>query len=84
SEQAIATDCLALRNRLHFTRSHLPWALPTVWLGFLGVLINRIRRGQIERVKPILGIMLGRIRVASPFTSSKKPLGGVYERQAQL
>lgn len=58
--RAAAADCLALSNRLRFTRNHRPWALPTVWLGFLLVLANRLRRGQRERLRPILAIMLGR------------------------
>ncbi|MDN5849502.1 MAG: glycosyltransferase family 2 protein, partial [Nitrococcus sp.] len=78
ADQAIATDCLALRNRLRFTRTRLPWALPTVWLGFLGVLINRICRGQIDRVKPILGIMFGRFQLPLPAgegrASSSRPV----------
>jgi GT2 family glycosyltransferase len=61
---AAATDCLAIRNRLMFARKRLPWAVPTVWLGLLGVLVNRIRRGQVDRVKPIVEIMFGRSRAA--------------------
>lgn len=58
--QTPAADYLALRNRLWFTRNRIPWALPTVWLGFLLVLANRARRGQFDRIIPILNIMLGR------------------------
>lgn len=59
-ERRPVTDYLALANRLRFTRRHRPWALPTVWLGFLAVLLNRFRRGQYDRLRPILGIMFGR------------------------
>lgn len=59
-ERTPAADYLALRNRLWFTRNRIPWALPTVWLGFLLVLANRVRRGQFDRILPILNIMLGR------------------------
>lgn len=52
-------DLLALRNRLRFTWRICPWALPTVWLGMLGVLGNRFRRRQWDRILPILGLMLG-------------------------
>lgn len=58
--QVPAADYLALRNRLRFTRNRIPWALPTVWLGFLLVLANRARRRQFDRLIPILNIMLGR------------------------
>lgn len=61
-ERSVRADCLALRNRLLFTRNRLPWALPTVWLGLIWALINRIRRGQLDRVRPILTILLGRSR----------------------
>jgi len=64
-ERRPTTDYLALANRLRFTRRHRPWALPTVWLGFLAVLMNRARRGQYERLMPILGIMFGRGRGAA-------------------
>jgi GT2 family glycosyltransferase len=53
-------EYLALRNRLLFTRKRVPIAFPTVWLGLLGVILNRLRRGQFDRVAKILRIMLGR------------------------
>jgi len=57
-------DLLALRNRLLFTRKRMPWALPTVWLGLLAALVNRLRRGQADRVGPLLAVMFGRTRSA--------------------
>jgi GT2 family glycosyltransferase len=53
-------EYLALRNRLLFTRKRVPIAFPTVWLGLLGVILNRLRRGQFDRIGKILRIMLGR------------------------
>ena len=53
-------EYLALRNRLLFTRKHVAVAFPTVWLGFLVVILNRLRRGQFDRIGKILRIMLGR------------------------
>ncbi len=79
--QSPAADYLALRNRLRFTRNRIPWALPTVWLGFLLVLANRLRRGQLDRIIPILAIMLGRTPNNRPFTSSKQSAGRWHERQ---
>lgn len=57
-----AIDGLALRNRLRFTRRHYWWALPTVWLGLLGVMARRIRRRQWRRVPLVLAVMFGRWR----------------------
>ena len=76
-----AMDYLALRNRIRFTRKRLPWALPTVWLGLLWVLANRLRRGQFDRIVPILTIMLGRAPSARPLTSSKQLVERWHERQ---
>lgn len=53
-------EYLALRNRLLFTRKRVPVAFPTVWLGFLVVILNRLRRGQFDRIGKILRIMFGR------------------------
>jgi GT2 family glycosyltransferase len=57
--RSASADIMALRNRLRFTRKRYPWALPVVWLGFLGVVVNRIRRGQSDRIAAILSIMFG-------------------------
>lgn len=43
-------DYLSLRNRVYMMRKHYPWALPLVLLSYLGVLVNRIRRGQANRI----------------------------------
>ncbi len=43
-------DYLGLRNRVHMMRTHYPWALPLVLLSYLGVMLNRIRRGQANRI----------------------------------
>lgn len=52
-------DGLALRNRLRFTARHNRRALPTVWLGMLGVMLQRIRRRQWRRVPVVLSVMFG-------------------------
>lgn len=52
-------DGLALRNRLRFTARHHRAALPTVWLGMLGVALRRMRRRQWRRVPAVLAVMLG-------------------------
>ena len=43
-------DYLALRNRIYMMRKHYPWALPVVAASYLGVMLNRIRRGQANRI----------------------------------
>jgi GT2 family glycosyltransferase len=43
-------DYLSLRNRMYMMRKHYPWGLFPVLLGYLGVMLNRIRRGQADRL----------------------------------
>lgn len=43
-------DYLSLRNRVFLMRTYYPWALPVVALSYLGVAINRLRRGQADRI----------------------------------
>ncbi|MDD4701143.1 MAG: glycosyltransferase family 2 protein [Desulfovibrio sp.] len=43
-------DYLGLRNRVYMMRKHYPWALPLVLLSYLGVMLNRVRRGQADRI----------------------------------
>lgn len=54
-----SADYYALRSRLLFTLKRMRWAFPSVWLSYFGVLFNRVRRGQLERVPTIVRIMLG-------------------------
>ena len=44
-------DFLILRNRLYFIKKHFPMSVPSAILGYAGVVFNRIRRGQAERLK---------------------------------
>ena len=62
-----AIDFLALRNRLYFTYKHAIVAFPIVWIAMVGVVLNRIRRGQIKRVFPIIQLMFGRWELTSIF-----------------
>ena len=43
-------DYLSLRNRVYMMRKHYSWALPIVLLSCLGVMLNRVRRGQTDRI----------------------------------
>jgi len=58
-------DLYALKNRVVFTRRYYPYALPTVYLGLMMAMLNRVRRRQWGRVGLIARIMLrGGKRVA--------------------
>ena len=50
-------DSYGIRNRIRFTRIYYPLALPTVYLGLVVAIANRLRRGQPERVLDILRII---------------------------
>ncbi|MDR2075669.1 MAG: glycosyltransferase family 2 protein [Desulfovibrio sp.] len=43
-------DYLILRNRIYFMRRHYLWSLPLALCGYGGVLLNRIRRNQADRL----------------------------------
>lgn len=47
-------DYLSLRNRIWLMRNYYPAALPLTLLSYLGVILNRIRRGQIDRIGLVL------------------------------
>lgn len=53
-EKSELSDFYSLRNRIVFTRKFYPKFLLTVLLSFICVLINRIRRGQLDRVVTVL------------------------------
>lgn len=52
-------DRHGIRSRILFTRRFHPWALPTVYLGLLGAMLNRARRRQWDRLPMILRLMIG-------------------------
>ncbi len=49
-EKSELADYFGLRNRIVFTKKHFPYCLPTVYIGFIVTMINRIRRGQTARL----------------------------------
>ncbi len=49
-------DYYGVRNRLLYTRKHAPEALPSVYLGLLITIVNRVQRRQWERIPMILGL----------------------------
>lgn len=46
-------DFLILRNRLYFVKKHYPLSIPTAILGYLAVILNRVRRNQLGNLKII-------------------------------
>ncbi len=51
-------DYHGIRSRILFTRRFYPYALPTVYLGLFGAVLNRVVRGQWDRIPMILKLML--------------------------
>ena len=47
-------DYLAVRNRLYLMRTVYPWSLPVAIPGLAGVFLNRLRRGQADRLPLLL------------------------------
>lgn len=58
-EKSMTADYYGIKNRIVFTQKFFPWLLPTVYLGVIVAIVNRIRRGQWNRVKMILKILFG-------------------------
>jgi GT2 family glycosyltransferase len=57
AKKSAFSDFYSFRNKLLFTARYFPWCLPTVYLGFLGVALRRIRRGQWNRLPMMLVLM---------------------------
>ena len=53
-EKSAMADLYQIRNRVVVTRKFFPWALPTVYLGLLLTIANRIRRGQWDMVRTLI------------------------------
>lgn len=57
AKKSAFSDFYSFRNKLLFTARYFPWCLPTVYLGFLGVALRRIGRGQWDRLPMMLELM---------------------------
>ncbi|HBB18326.1 MAG TPA: glycosyltransferase family 2 protein [Syntrophus sp. (in: bacteria)] len=55
-------DFYIIQSRIRLTRHHFPYALPTVYLGLVCMLFNRIRRNQWDRVALMLRMAAGSSR----------------------
>jgi GT2 family glycosyltransferase len=54
------SDYYGMRNRMLITKKHFPSCLWSVYLSFFVVVFNRIRRGQIGRLKLIWKVLTGK------------------------
>ncbi len=50
-EKSLKSDYFFYKNKIVFTKKYYPYCLPTIYFSLLIAIINRIRRGQWERVK---------------------------------
>jgi hypothetical protein len=57
-EKSKIADFYSVRNRIIFTKKFYPMCLWTVRLGFIFVIINRIRRRQFDRVRSAIDLIV--------------------------
>lgn len=55
--KSLIADYYGIRNRILFTKKYYKYCLPTVYLGLILAIINRIRRRQFTRILMILKLM---------------------------
>lgn len=55
--KSLIADYYGVRNRILFTKRYYKYCLPTVYLGLILAIINRIRRKQFTRIAMILKLM---------------------------
>jgi len=53
NKKSLISDYYGIRNRFYFTKKFYPWAIFTVYLSMLGVVKNRLVRGQWDRIRLI-------------------------------
>jgi GT2 family glycosyltransferase len=53
NDVSYTADYYGVRNRLVFTKKYYPHALPSVLLGLMVAVINRLRRGKLDRIPMI-------------------------------
>lgn len=58
-EKSWTADYYSIRNRILITKRFFPYALITVYLSLLVVILNRVRRGQWKRVKMVACLVFG-------------------------
>lgn len=58
TQRSPLADTYGVRNRIRFIRRFYPLALPSVYVALVGAIVNRIRRGQADRIPMVLRAML--------------------------
>jgi GT2 family glycosyltransferase len=71
AQKSLLSDYYFMRSRLLFTKKVYPYALPTVYLGFIATLINRIKRKQYDRIGLIFRLLFNRDLTKLPQEISK-------------
>jgi GT2 family glycosyltransferase len=56
-QKSLLSDFYFIRSRLLFTRKFFPYALPTVYIGLLVTIFNRITRRQYDRVGMVIKLL---------------------------
>ena len=56
--KSYTADYYGVRSKILFTRKFYPYCIPTVYIGLIAAIVNRIRRKQYNRVGMILKLML--------------------------
>jgi GT2 family glycosyltransferase len=56
--RSLVSDFYAVRSRLRFAVKFFPYTLPTVYLGLVLVIFNRLRRGQLRRALMVIRLAL--------------------------
>ncbi len=56
--RSVVSDFYAVRSRLRFAIKFFPYTLPTVYLGLILVILNRLRRGQLKRALMVIRLVL--------------------------
>lgn len=59
NHKSLLADYFSMRNRLLFTRKFYPYCLPTVYISSLGMLWNRFRRHQYNRIWMFIKLLFG-------------------------
>ena len=54
---SLLADYYSIRNRILFTKKYYWYCLPTVYLGLIVAILNRIKRKQFERIPMIIKLM---------------------------
>ncbi len=58
NKSTVFSDFYFQRAKILFTKNHYMFWLPFVYLSFLLVIFNRLRRGQFDRVKVLVSVLL--------------------------